>query len=236
MKQKISNFAGNYSIQLRLGLFFSKIEFSEITLPTSYHIFSSLWSSIKSEFQVLSSNVSWLVGDGENINFWKDPWCGTPLFISLNLPQNTLHSLCEKVSDFISNFWRNVPFVQAAYPNINQIVNQVTLPSPHREDRWVWNLSNSGDLTFKDEFLHKSPHGQASHWANTIWSVDIPPSKSLTAWRLMHGKLPTDENLMTRCCSILSICNNCLIHSESSFHLFFECLFALKFGPGWLQF
>ena len=89
--------------------------------------------SIKSEFQVLYSNVSWLVGDGENINFWKDPWCGTPLFISLNLPQNTLHSLCTKVSDFISNFWRNVPFsVQAAFPNINQMVNQVTLPSPHR--------------------------------------------------------------------------------------------------------
>jgi hypothetical protein len=82
------------------------------------------------------------------------------------------------------------------------MVNQVTLPSPHREDMLVWNLSNSGDLTFKDEFLHKSRHGQASHWANTIWSVDIPPSKSLIAWR-MHGKLPTDENLMTRGCSIL---------------------------------
>jgi ribonuclease HI len=48
------------------------------------------------------------------------------------------------------------------------------------------------------------------------------------AWRLMHEKLPTDENLMTRGCAIPSMCNFCNHHVETSFHIFFECQFAIK--------
>jgi hypothetical protein len=47
-------------------------------------------------------------------------------------------------------------------------------------------------------------------------------------WRLMHGKMPTDENLMARGCAIPSMCNLCNNHVESSFHLLFECQFAIK--------
>jgi hypothetical protein len=34
-----------------------------------HHIYSSIWSSIKEEFDVVRENVVWLVGNGENINF-----------------------------------------------------------------------------------------------------------------------------------------------------------------------
>jgi hypothetical protein len=44
----------------------------------------------------------------------------------------------------------------------------------------------------------------------------------------MYHKVPTDENLMIRGCAIPSMCNLCNCHSESSFHLFFECSFAVK--------
>jgi hypothetical protein len=47
-------------------------------------------------------------------------------------------------------------------------------------------------------------------------------------WRLMHGKMPTDENLMARGCAIPSMCNLCNNQVESSFHLFFECQYAIK--------
>jgi hypothetical protein len=37
-----------------------------------YHIFSSIWSSIKEEFEVITENSVWLLGNGEKINFWND--------------------------------------------------------------------------------------------------------------------------------------------------------------------
>jgi len=54
------------------------------------------------------------------------------------------------------------------------------------------------DLTFNEAFLFKYGIGQNIHWAKAIWSPDIPPSKSFLAWRLMHNKVPTYENLMLR--------------------------------------
>jgi len=47
--------------------------------PISYHIFSSVWSSIKHKFSEVSQNTSWNLGNGQFINFWKDSWCGEPL-------------------------------------------------------------------------------------------------------------------------------------------------------------
>jgi hypothetical protein len=36
-----------------------------------YHIFSSIWSSIKTEYNTIIENTKWLLGDGETINFGK---------------------------------------------------------------------------------------------------------------------------------------------------------------------
>ncbi|MCH86122.1 ribonuclease H protein, partial [Trifolium medium] len=71
-------------------------------------------------------------------------------------------------------------------------------------------------------------HYQDLHWAKVIWSPDIPPSKSLLVWRLMHNKVPTDDNLMLRGCELPSMCSICSKTVESSFHIFFECAYAVK--------
>jgi len=46
-------------------------------------------------------------------------------------------------------------------------------------------------------------------------------------WRLMLSKLPTDENLQKRGCTLVSICGLCYKHAESSSHLFLSCDFAV---------
>jgi len=38
----------------------------------SHHIFSSIWSSVKSEMNNITDNCRWIIGNGENINFWLD--------------------------------------------------------------------------------------------------------------------------------------------------------------------
>jgi hypothetical protein len=56
--------------------------------PIQHHIFSSLWCSVKDEFSVISENSTWLIGDGNDINFWSDSWCGKPLAEQLHIPDN----------------------------------------------------------------------------------------------------------------------------------------------------
>jgi hypothetical protein len=36
----------------------------------SYHIFSSIWSGIKSKAQTILDNSRWIIGNGNNISLW----------------------------------------------------------------------------------------------------------------------------------------------------------------------
>lgn len=50
----------------------------------------------------------------------------------------------------------------------------------------------------------------------------------------MHDNMPTDERLMERGCNLSSICNLCLNHAETTFHLFFDCPYAVRIW-NWLS-
>jgi hypothetical protein len=58
-----------------------------------HHIYSSLWSSIKDEYSVIKDNSVWLLGDGKDINFWNDCWCGPPFSELLSVPIHIKHWL-----------------------------------------------------------------------------------------------------------------------------------------------
>jgi hypothetical protein len=115
------------------------------------------------------------------------------------------------------------------FSNLSSIVHNVTIPLEEYHDKLLWKHSDNGDLELKQAYTFKMQQYQVLHWAKLIWNPSIPPSKSLFAWRLMHNKVPTDENLMTRGCVIPSMCNLCNCNSGSSFHIFFfECAFAVR--------
>ncbi|WJX17562.1 hypothetical protein P8452_07464 [Trifolium repens] len=171
-----------------------------------HHIYSSIWSSAKDEFQTIMDNTSWLLGDGKNINFWNDEWCGAPLSSQLNIPDLVSQRLSASVSDFIFNdSWCIPPQLALAFPNLIPIVSQITIPLTFSIDKLLWKHSDNGDLQLKEAYLFKMQQFQDLSWANLIWSTDIPPSKSLLVWRIMQDKVPTDENLMCRGCHIPSM-------------------------------
>jgi len=49
------------------------------TTCINHHIFSFIWSGTKNELHGIKDNSSWLISDGNQINFWFDSWCGDPL-------------------------------------------------------------------------------------------------------------------------------------------------------------
>jgi len=105
---------------------------------------------------------------------------------------------------------------------------QVTLPFNQAEDNFVWRHSNNGILSLKETYNFKTTPAQHLRWTKSIWSPDIPPSKSILAWRLMHNKVSTDDQLNLRGFSITSMCSCCSEAQETSFHLFFQCKHAIR--------
>lgn len=92
----------------------------------------------------------------------------------------------------------------------------------------TWHLQYSllWSNTFKWCWI--TPRGQwamvkAYIWAKLLLNTYIPPSRSFITWRLIHNKLPTDDNLRKRGCFIVSICCFCMQEAESSQHIFFDC-------------
>jgi hypothetical protein len=92
-----------------------------------HHVFSSLWSSLKDEFKVIMDNSVWLLGNGRNINFWTDSWCGNPLIDQLNIPVHLGHLLSSTVSDFILNGqWVIPPQLCLMFNNLSTIINKIS--------------------------------------------------------------------------------------------------------------
>jgi hypothetical protein len=102
-------------------------------------------------------NSVWILGDGNDINFWTDSWCGDPLSVQLNISDHISQFLSSKVSDFILNGEWNIPVqLSQAFPTLFSIVSQIIIPVVPSNDKIMWQHTDDGDLKFKDAYLFKS--------------------------------------------------------------------------------
>jgi len=69
---------------------------------------SSIWSSLKAEYQTILDNSYWLISNGQQVGFWTDQWCGgEPLAYSYQVSDVLIKQLPPKVCDYIDNFrWK----------------------------------------------------------------------------------------------------------------------------------
>jgi len=135
---------------------------------------------MKSEYSLIIDNSSWLLGNGNNIKFWSDSWCGTTIGEKLNIPSPIVSQMSSKVNDFIiGHQWAIPSSLQNLFPQLCQILDQVSIPQVSLEDKLVWKSSSTRSLSLKEAYLYKAQVGQKIHWAKIIWSPDIPPSKSM---------------------------------------------------------
>lgn len=130
-----------------------------------------------------------------------------------------------KVSDCITDgTWCLPNCIMARDPALATQICKITLPAEDIPNMLCWTSAPDGKLTSKIAFRPLNGIGQRVVWANLLWNSYIPPSRSFITWRLLHNKLPTDENLRKRGCFIVPICCFCMKDSETSQHMFFDCL------------
>jgi hypothetical protein len=155
-----------------------------------------------------------------------DNWLGNSLVELLHIPPAIHNQLRATVADIIVDGALLLPAAALNAPEVAVLVADIILPTDPLPDSLVWLHSSYGKLTSKLALNFLKPVVVTLPWAAAIWNSCIPPSHSFILWRIMHGKMPTDDNLRRRGCISVSICSFCLRKDESSEHLFLQCLFA----------
>ncbi|XP_058745383.1 uncharacterized protein LOC131618104 [Vicia villosa] len=113
--------------------------------------------------------------------------------------QSLAYNLQAKAVDFILNYQWNFPAqLLDMFPNIKDISNNSVIPIEPKEDKLLWNHTTTGVLSLQDAYSFISKSYQHHLWSKFIWNPAIPPSNSTLMWRIIHRKMPTDENLAIR--------------------------------------
>lgn len=103
-----------------------------------------------------------------------------------------------------------------------------TIPntSVNCRDLLIQNPNDSGILSLKDFYIFKDKKLAILDWPETIWSKDVPLSKSLLVWKIMHDKISTDEMINIRGIALAYMCWLCNSVEEIINYLFFHFTFS----------
>ena len=164
-------------------------------MPLKCHFNSSVWSGIRKHMDTIIGNSLWIVGSGDRINAWTNNWLGETLLLLLDIPVTFAPSLYGKVSSFIMKGQWDLPQVLLSFPEVVARIRNTIISVTPLTYQLIRLHSSAGDLLSKQAYAFLNPLAAVLPWANLIWRVSIPPSHSFIFWRLMHDKMPTNENL-----------------------------------------
>ena len=188
-----------------------------------------------------SNNVSRLLGDGINTNFWEVVWISG---VSLKESFSRLFEL--SVEKWVSVFdmfklgwgkngevwkWRRKLFVweEEKVGELCLLLHSVIL-QVDKEDGWAWKLEKTNFYSVRSAYNFQTAQHIVDNPVDvqSLWQKDIPLKVVIFAWRLFRNRLPTKDNLLRR--GILNN-DNCLCVAgcdslEIVNHLFLHCSFS----------
>ncbi|CAH2060894.1 unnamed protein product [Thlaspi arvense] len=181
--------------------------------------------------QVLEIGLGYLVGNGEEIKVWIDPWLSTSSPLTPICP-STLYSLHLRVSDLLdhhSNEW-NIQAIQQHLPQYEAAIRQLIPSSLKPADSKVWLLEELGIYSAKTgyhSFIQdkNQREQQTFNWMFQVWKAKTSPKLNQFLWRALNKALLVGELLAYRGMSWDLNCK-CCSEAESICHILWRCPFA----------
>ncbi|XP_026416488.1 uncharacterized protein LOC113311918 [Papaver somniferum] len=105
---------------------------------------------------ILIESLRWCIGNGENINFWNDPWFDNLPLSSIIVDQAHIdHTLLVKdVIDKNGPRWNLSLCANDLSSSVQKKIQSIVIPvSPFAQDSLVWQLSKFGDVVTLIPFL-----------------------------------------------------------------------------------
>uniref|UniRef100_M4EUN1 RNase H type-1 domain-containing protein n=1 Tax=Brassica campestris TaxID=3711 RepID=M4EUN1_BRACM len=194
------------------------------------------WRGVLIGRDIVMSNASWEVGNGESINIWTKPWLSCEVQESPMGPA-PLQYLNLTVSDFFlpnSREW-NVDMIRLVLPMEEQKILAIKPSVTGAPDKLSWLGAKSGSYTTKSGYatalstrtdpMDTSIADQSFDWKKAVWTLKTSPKTKLFVWKALHGAIPAGEALRARQINVDGKCKRCNL-PETIDHLFFHCPFA----------
>ncbi|GKC55447.1 RNA-directed DNA polymerase, eukaryota, reverse transcriptase zinc-binding domain protein [Tanacetum coccineum] len=191
---------------------------------------NDLWARLQSKGVNLLASCKRSLGDGMNISFWDETWCGDS---PLNVLFPRVYALegdkkCKVAHRINVSNWnmvlRRAPrggVESSQLEDLKALIQNILISD--NKDGWKWSLDSNGfSVASARKYIdeHILPCGLSC----TRWNKGVPIKVNVFLWRLNLDKLPSLVNMDRKGMDIDSLlCPVCGDHVESVDHLFFSC-------------
>lgn len=215
--------------QVLLGKYARDSSFLECTLSSSP---SHGWRSIIEGRDLIRKGVGWVVGNGEKIRIWQDPWLS---YVTPTAPIGPYSPAASslRVSELLcplSNTW-DIPQIRLHLPQYEEMILKIVTSTTPVEDALVWLPEKSGSYstrsgyrlatTYEREFVPPAPNFD---WFKHVWNVKTSPKLKDFLWRVTSKAIPVSANLELR--GFPPFCCKRCGGVEDDLHTFLLCPFA----------
>lgn len=199
---------------------------------------SFVWAGIWEAKEHLRKGFRWIVGDGENIKIFKDPWLkGKRDFCVEDSHVNAVRN--EKVCCYFcpnSKDWDVQKVQQDFHEDDIRLILQTRIPQIMARDKVAWTASSTGGYTVKTGYQYWSTQNtnvannmdsdNSSCW-NRIWKLRLPHKMRTFIWRFCNNNIHVRNLLRSKGVATTIICLMCNTDVEHMLHIFFfDCKFA----------
>ncbi|RVW45235.1 LINE-1 retrotransposable element ORF2 protein [Vitis vinifera] len=175
------------------------------------------------------------VGDGKNVRFWKDKWCGTS---PLSEAFPSLFALATSKEAWVNEVWTVEGDRRGSWtPTFNRSFNDWEMEEVGRllcylegkmvrvdeEDRVSWVKSKDGVFLVKSLYKALQPASSALFPSKIIWRSCAQPKISFFVWEASWGRVLTLDRLQKRGWVLANRCFLCQKCGESINHLLLHC-------------
>lgn len=195
---------------------------------------SFIWAGLWKAKEAIKEGFRWVVGDGCNIDVYKDRWLRHKGDFSVCRGYEHESNNVKVNSLFIpgTRSW-DVDYVRGMFNEEDEEAILAT-PVPRHQvlDRIVWHDAKNGEYTVRDGYRfwnnRNRPNIQINRskgW-NKIWNIQVPHKIRIFLWRLGRNNLPVRGALAKKGVNLHNVCPFCAREDETVKHIFFDCVFA----------
>lgn len=164
---------------------------------------SFIWSGIWQAKENLKDGFRWVLGNGEDIHAFSDPWLRLKEGFQVDQTHEN-NNREDKVSDFFlagTKRWDEVKIRETFNQTDAQLILSTRIPQNNIRDRVAWSKSTNGCYSVKTGYKHwkdcfadcfRPP--SSTGW-NKLWRVGLPHKIRMFLWRFCRNNVPVRKLL-----------------------------------------